>query len=65
MKKVDLYERYGIKRKKRANGYLEYVDGIGDVSVIVCPGGGYSILSDTEKYNIAKKYAEVGFKTYV
>lgn len=73
LEKIDLYKYFGLKRKKGALGYLNtYIaENSPELNLkrtrpamIVCPGGGYQMLSDREKEPVAIKFLEKGYSSF-
>ncbi len=74
LKKVDLYEYYGLKKNKHTDGVMTcYLQESNDAvninrrfpSVIIFPGGAYRYLSPREAEPIAMRYYSAGFSALV
>ena len=73
IKRIDLYEYFGLKRPENGEGYLnvytkhycdEYNSDVLYPAMMVIPGGGYGMRSDREKEPIALAYLTRGFNTF-
>ncbi len=71
---IDLYEKFGLKRKDGEQGYLStyVVEGYQEFctnrkrpAMLVLGGGGYEYVSDREKEPIALYYLSQGFNVFV
>ncbi len=72
--KIDLYKYFNLKRPDGANGYLySYVQDVANnfdkdrrrPAIVICPGGGYSWLSDREKEPIALQFVALSYNAFV
>lgn len=74
LRKVDLYEYYGLKKSRWADGVLTcYIQEPNDAvnigrkfpSIIIFPGGAYRYLSPREAEPLAMRYYAAGFSSFV
>lgn len=65
MNGYDIYREYGIKKPRRGKGNLSLIGDVqSDITLIVCPGGGYTGLAPHEGVPVAEKFASLGIRTY-
>lgn len=74
IKRIDLYEYFGLKRIGSEKGFLtlythlqspEFCIGRTRPAMLIFPGGGYEILSDRENESIAMAYFSKGYNAFV